>query len=113
MFFEKALLRLALCLLIVGCGVPSVTVRPHSWDDPFWDSKNYSRKEPNSIIVTNTDINRPYKEVAIIQTTGRPKDEKEAFRLMRKQLATLGVDAVIKVRIMENRNYEGVVILFD
>ena len=37
----------------------------------------------------------------------------EAFRLMRKQLATLGVDAVIKVRIMENRNYEGVVVLFD
>ena len=32
---------------------------------------------------------------------------------MRKKLATLGVDAVIKVRIMENRNYEGVVVLFD
>ena len=65
----------------------------------FGIRKNYSRKEPNSIIATNTDINRPYKEVAIIQTTGRPKDEKEAFRLMRKQLATLGVDAVIKFEL--------------
>jgi len=37
----------------------------------------------------------------------------EAYQLMRTRLAGFGADAVIKVRKKKNKNYEGIVVLFD
>ena len=103
-----------LCLLLLGCaGVPTAVVSPYSWDDPYWKAENYESKEPESVIVTEGDLTRNYREVATIYTEGRPKNKEEAFRLMRSRLAEFGGDAVIKVREKKNKNYEGIVVLFD
>ena len=48
-----------------------------------------------------------------IQTEGSPEDLEEAFSLMRRRFAEFGADAVIKVRKKKNKNYEGIVVLFD
>jgi uncharacterized protein YbjQ (UPF0145 family) len=42
-----------------------------------------------------------------------PKDKQESFSLMRSRLFEFGADAVIKVRKKKNKNYEGIVVLFD
>ena len=103
-----------LCLLFLGCaGSPTTVVSPYSWDDPYWKAENYESKEPESVIVTEGDLERNYREVATIYTEGRPKDKQEAFSLMRSRLSVLGADAVIKVRKKKNKNYEGIVVLFD
>ena len=65
------------------------------------------------MIVTEGDLQRSYKEVARIPTEGGPNDKQEAFTLMRNRLAEFGADAVIKVREKKNKNYEGIVVLFD
>ena len=64
-------------------------------------------------MVTEGDLAKDYKEVARIHTEGGPKDKEEAFSLMRSRLAEFGADAVIKVRQKKNKNYEGIVVLFD
>ena len=103
-----------LCLLLLGCaGVPTSRVRPYSWDDPYWKAENFVCKDPESVIVTEGDLYRSYREVATIHTEGRPKDKQEAFKLMRSRLSEFGADAVIKVRKEKNKNYEGIVVLFD
>ena len=51
--------------------------------------------------------------MATIYTEGRPKNKEEAFSLMRRSLCKFGADAVIKVRKKKNKNYEGIVVLFD
>ena len=103
-----------LWLLFLGCtGIPTTRVRPYSWDDPYWKAENYESKDPESVIVTEGDLTRNYREVATIHTEGRPKDKQEAFKLMRSRLSEFGADAVIKVRIKKNKNYEGIVVLFD
>ena len=103
-----------LCLLLLGCaGVPTSRVRPYSWDDPYWQAENYKSKDPESVIVTEGDLTRNYREVATIFTEGRPKNKEEAFTLMRSRLSKFGADAVIKVRKKKNKNYEGIVVLFD
>jgi len=51
--------------------------------------------------------------MARIYTEGSPKDLKEAYRLMRSRLAEFGADAVIKVRQKKNKNFEGIVVLFE
>ena len=65
------------------------------------------------MIVTEGDLTRNYREVATIHTEGRPKDKQEAFKLMRSRLSEFGADAVIKVRKKKNKNYEGIVVLFN
>jgi hypothetical protein len=103
-----------LSLLLSGCaGSPTTRISPYSWDDPYWKAENYESKEPESVIVTEGDLERNYREVATIYTEGRPKDKQEAFSLMRSRLAEFGADAVIKVREKKNKNYEGIVVLFD
>ena len=103
-----------LCLLLLGCaGVPTTRVRPYSWDDPYWKAEIYESKDPESVIVTEGDLYRNYREIATIYTEGRPKDKQEAFNLMRIRLSEFGADAVIKVRKKKNMNYEGIVVLFD
>ena len=103
-----------LCLLFLGCaGSPTTRVRPYSWDDPYWKAQNYESKDPESVIITEGDLQRNYREVATIHTEGGPKDQEEAFSLMRSRLSEFGADAVIKVRKTENKNYEGIVVLFD
>ena len=64
-------------------------------------------------MVTEGDLVKDYKEVATIYTEGRPKNKEEAFSLMRSRLAEFGGDAVIKVREKKNKNYEGIVVLFE
>ena len=64
-------------------------------------------------MVTEGDLVKDYKEVARMYTEGRPKNKEEAFSLMRRRLAEFGADAVIKVREKKNKNYEGIVVLFD
>ena len=103
-----------LCLLLWGCaGNPTTVVSPYSWDDPYWQAQNYESKDPESVIVTEGDLTRNYREVATIYTEGGPKDKEEAFSLMRSRLAEFGADAVIKVRQKKNKNYEGIVVLLD
>ena len=103
-----------LCLLLLGCaGSPTTRVSPYSWDDPYWKAENYESKDPESVIVTEGDLYRSYREVATIFTEGRPKNKEEAFTLMRSRLSKFGADAVIKVRKKNNKNYEGIVVLFD
>ena len=103
-----------LCLLFFGCaGNPTTVVSPYSWDDPYWKAQNYESKEPENVIVTEGDLTRNYREVARIHTEGGPKDKEEAFSLMRSRLAEFGAGAVIKVRQKKNKNYEGIVVLFD
>jgi hypothetical protein len=103
-----------LCLLFLGCaGSPTTWVSPYSWDDPYWKAQNYENKDPESVIVTEGDLERKYREVATIYTEGSPKDKGEAFNLMRSRLSEFGADAVIKVRKKKNKNYEGIVVLFD
>jgi len=103
-----------LCLLFLGCaGSPTTWVSPYSWDDPYWKAQNYESKDPESVIITEGDLQRNYREVATIHTEGGPKDQEEAFSLMRSRLSEFGADAVIKVRKTENKNYEGIVVLFD
>ena len=103
-----------LCLLFFGCtGIPTTQVRPYSWDDPYWQAPNYESKDPESVIVTEGDLTRNYREVATIYTEGRPKDKQEVFNLLRTRLSEFGADAVIKVRKKKNKNYEGIVVLFD
>ena len=103
-----------LCLLFFGCaGKPTTVVSPYSWDDPYWQAQNHGSKEPESVIVTEGDLERNYREVAKIYTEGGPKDKEEAFSLMRSRLAEFGADAVIKVRKKKNKNYEGIVVLFE
>ena len=103
-----------LCLLFLGCaGVPTTVISPYSWDAPYWQPQNHGSKEPESVIVTEGDLERNYREVAKIYTEGGPKDKEEAFSLMRSRLAEFGADAVIKVRKKKNKNYEGIVVLFD
>ena len=70
-------------------------------------------KDPESVIVTEGDLYRSYREVATIFTEGRPKNKEEAFNLLRTRLSKFGADAVIKVRKKKNKNYEGIVVLFD
>ena len=65
------------------------------------------------MIVTEGDLYRSYREVATIFTEGRPKNKEEAFILMRSRLSEFGADAVIKVRKKKNKNYEGIVVLFN
>ena len=103
-----------LCLLLLGCaGVPTTRVRPYSWDDPYWKAEIYESKDPESVIVTEGDLYRNYREIATIYTEGRPKNKQEAFSLMRHLLCKFGADAVIKVRKKKNKNYEGIVVLFN
>ena len=103
-----------LCLLLLGCaGSPTTRVSPYSWDDPYWKAENYESKDPESVIVTEGDLYRSYREVATIFTEGRPKNKEEAFNLLRTRLSKFGADAVIKVRKKKNKNYEGIVVLFD
>ena len=102
------------CLLFLGCtGVPTTRVRPYSWDDPYWKAEIYESKDPESVIVTEGDLYRNYREIATIYTEGRPKNKQEAFSLMRRLLCKFGADAVIKVRKKKNKNYEGIVVLFN
>lgn len=103
-----------LSLLVSGCaGSPTTVVSPYSWDDPYWKAEIYESKNPESVIVTEGDLDRYYREVAKIYTEGRPKNKEEAFSLMRSRLSEFGADAVIKVRKKKNKNYEGIVVLFD
>ena len=103
-----------LCLLFLGCaGSPTTVVSPYSWDDSYWKAENYQKRAPNSVMVTEGDLVKDYKEVATIYTEGRPKNKEEAFSLMRSLLCKFGADAVIKVRKKKNKNYEGIVVLFD
>ena len=103
-----------LCLLFFGCaGKPTTVVSPYSWDDPYWKAQNYESKDPENVIVTEGDLTRNYREVAKIYTEGRPKNKQEAFSLMRRLLCKFGADAVIKVRKKKNKNYEGIVVLFN
>ena len=103
-----------LSLLFLGCaGIPTTVISPYSWDAPYWKAENYESKEPESVIVTEGDLTRNYREVATIYTEGRPKNKEEAFSLMRSRLAEFGGDAVIKVREKKNKNYEGIVVLFE
>ena len=103
-----------LCLLFLGCaGSPTIVISPYSWDDPYWKAENYESKDPKSVIVTEGDLQRSYKEVARIYTEGGPKDKEEAFSLMRSRLSEFGADAVIKVRQKKNKNFEGTVVLFE
>ena len=103
-----------LCLLFFGCSVnPTTVVSPYSWDDPYWKAQNYESKDPESVIVTEGDLYRNYREMATVCTEGDPKDKQEAFNLMRSRLAEFGADAVIKVRKKKNQNYEGIVVLFE
>ena len=103
-----------LCLLFLGCaGSPTTVISPYSWDDPYWKAENYESKDPESVIVTEGDLVKDYKEVARIYTAGGPKDKEEAFSLMRSRLSEFGADAVIKVRKKKNKNYEGIVVLFE
>jgi hypothetical protein len=98
----------------LGCaGSPTTRVSPYSCDDPYWKAQNYENKDPESVIVTEGDLERKYREVATIYTEGGPKDKEEAFSLMRSRLSEFGADAVIKVRKKKNKNYEGIVVLFD
>ena len=103
-----------LCLLFLGCaGSPTIVISPYAWDDPYWKAENYESKDPKSVIVTEGDLQRSYKEVARIYTEGGPKDNEEAFCLMRSRLSEFGADAVIKVRQKKNKNFEGIVVLFE
>ena len=103
-----------LSLLFLGCaGSPTTRVSPYSWEDPYWQAQNYESKDPESVIVTEGDLDRYYREVATIYTEGRPKNKEEAFSLMRSRLAEFGADAVIKVQEKKNKNFEGIVVLFD
>ena len=103
-----------LFLLLLGCaGSPTTRVSPYSWDDHYWKAQNYESKDPESVIVKEGDLERNYREVATIYTEGGPKDKEEAFKLMRSRLSEFGADAVIKVRKKKNKNYEGIVVLFD
>lgn len=52
-------------------------------------------------------------ECVLHAATPVPKDKQEAFNLMRSRLAEFGADAVIKVRKKKNKNYEGIVVLFE
>jgi hypothetical protein len=62
----------------LGCaGSPTTRVSPYSWDDPYWKAQNYENKDPESVIVTEGDLERKYREVATIYT-------KEAPRIRRK-----------------------------
>ena len=65
------------------------------------------------MLLTEGDLERNYREVARIYTEGGPKNKEEAFSLMRSRLAEFGADAVIKVREKKNKNFEGIVVLFD
>ena len=101
-----------MCLLFLGCaGSPTTVISPYSWDDPYWKAENYESKDPESVIVTEGDLVKDYKDVARIYTEGGPKDKREAFSLMRSRLSEFGADAVIKVR--KNKNFEGIVVLFE
>jgi hypothetical protein len=103
-----------LCLLFLGCaGNPTTVISPFSWDDPYWKAQNYESRDPENVIVTEGDLQRNYREVATIFTEGGPKDLKEAHRLLRTRLAEFGADAVIKVRQKKNKNFEGIVVLFE
>ena len=103
-----------LCLLFLGCaGKPSTVISPYSWDDPYWKAQNYESRDPQNVIVTEGDLQRNYREVAKIHTEGRPKNKEEAFSLFRTRLAECGADAVIKVRQKKNKNFEGIVVLFE
>ena len=64
-------------------------------------------------MVTEGDLVKDYKEVAWIYTEGGPKNKEEAFSLIRRSLSQFGADAVIKVKKKKNKNYEGIVVLFD
>ena len=95
-----------LCLLLLGCaGVPTSRVRPYSWDDPYWKAENFVCKDPESVIVTEGDLYRSYREVATIFTEGRPKNKEEAFTLMRSRLSKFGADAVIIKRVLEAKGW--------
>ena len=103
-----------MCLLFPGCaGTPTTVIRPYSWEDPYWKAENHEGKDPENVIVTEGDLQRSYKEVAEIHTEGGPKDKEEAFSLMRRRLSEFGADAVIKFRKKKNKNYEGIVVLFE
>ena len=103
-----------MCLLFLGCaGSPTTVISPYSWDDPYWKAENYESKDPKSVIVTEGDLVKDYKEVARIHTEGRPKNKEEAYSLMRRRVAEFGADAVIKVRQKKNKNFEGIVVLFE
>jgi len=103
-----------LCLLFLGCvGSPTTRIEHYSWGDPYWKTENYYQRDPDSVIVTAGDLERNYREVARIYTEGGPKDLEEAYQLMRTRLAGFGADAVIKVRKKKNKNFEGIVVLFD
>ena len=103
-----------LCLLFLGCtGKPTTVISPYSWDAPYWKTENHERKDPQIVIVTEGDLVRNYREVATIHTEGRPKNKEEAFSLLRTRLAECGADAVIKVRQKKNKNFEGIVVLFE
>ena len=87
-----------LCLFFLGCaGSPTTGIKPYSWDDPYWKAENYESKDPESVLLTE----------------GGPKNKEEAFSLMRSRLAEFGADAVIKVQEKKNKNFEGIVVLFD
>ena len=101
-------------MLLSGCaGSPTTRISPYLWDYPYRKAENYESKNPETIIVTEGDLERNYREVARIYTEGGPKDKEEAFDLMRSRLSSFGADAVIKVRKKKNKNYEGIVVLFD
>ena len=95
------------------CREPTTGIKPYSWDDPYWKAENYQSKDPESVLLTEGDLERNYREVARIYTEGGPKNKEEAFSLMRSRLAEFGADAVIKVREKKNKNFEGIVVLFD
>ena len=74
---------------------------------------NYESRDPQNVIVTEGDLQRNYREVATISPKEVQSDLKEAYRLLRTRLAECGADAVIKVRQKKNKNFEGIVVLFE
>ena len=93
--------------------VPTTVVSPYSWDDPYWKAQNYESKDPESVIVTEGDLERNYREVAKIYTEGSPEDKEEAFSLMRSPTRRIRSRCRDQSQAEENKNYEGIVVLFD
>ncbi len=90
------LLGLLISLVVIGCA--STKGEFIKFSTEIYPPKS----EAQEILLTQDDINKPYKEIALVKANGsRFSNEGECFEKIRQIAREVGADAVIKAHVEE------------
>ena len=105
----KKFICLIMLLFLVGCASTKYT--------PFFRGEKYpSKSKKEEIVMTTTDISKPYKRIGIVSTFGKTKSDYRMLKeRVRKKAKSIGADAVIELKYEMKQNKphcEGVAVIF-